>query len=168
MEIRLATLEDMEELKKMYTSIIQNMEDRNISIWDEVYPCVCFNDDIKEQQLYLLHHKNEIRSAFALCTSHAGADKVQWKKSSANSLYLDRFAVHVTYSHKGLGSFVIEKAKEIAKAKGYDAIRLFVVDYNIPAIQFYEKNGFIKADGIYDEVIDEDLIFHEYGYEITL
>ncbi len=30
------------------------------------------------------------------------------------------------------------------------------------------KNGFIKAEGVYDEVIDEDFILHEFGFEAEI
>lgn len=63
---------------------------------------------------------------------------------------------------------MVEKAKEIAKSKGFDYLRLFVVDINIPAIRLYVKNGFIKAEGIYDEVFDDGFVLHEYGYEIEV
>ena len=32
-------------------------------------------------------------------------------------------------------------------------------------INLYVKNGFKKADGVYDEVIDDDLVLHEFGFE---
>lgn len=63
---------------------------------------------------------------------------------------------------------MIEKAKKIAKEKGYNALRLFVVDVKIPAIRLYEKNGFQKADGLYNEVFDDGFVLHEYGYESIL
>lgn len=168
MECRLANLEDLEKLKEMYTGIVKNMEDNNIFIWDEIYPCEFLKQDIVEKRFYILIQEDEILSSFALCASHAGADQVQWRNPFAVSLYLDRFAVHVKYSHKGFGCFMIEKAKEIAKEKGYEALRLFVVDVNIPAIRLYKKNGFQKADGLYDEVFDDGFVLHEYGYEIKL
>ena len=39
------------------------------------------------------------------------------------------------------------------------------MDINEPAINLYVKNGFKKAEGVYDEVIDDDLVLHEYGFE---
>lgn len=48
---------------------------------------------------------------------------------------------------------------------GAEYLRLFVVDINEPAINLYVKNGFKKAEGVYDEVIDDDLVLHEYGFE---
>ena len=61
-----------------------------------------------------------------------------------------------------------KKAKETAKKLGAEYLRLFVVDINEPAIQLYIKNGFIKRNGVYDEVIEDDLVLHEYGYEAAL
>ena len=54
---------------------------------------------------------------------------------------------------------------ELAKEKGVEYLRLFVVDINKPAINLYIKNGFKKAEGIYDEIIDDNLTLHEYGFE---
>lgn len=37
---------------------------------------------------------------------------------------------------------------------------------NNPAIQLYVRNGFVKADGICEEVFDDGFVLREYGYEI--
>lgn len=50
--------------------------------------------------------------------------------------------------------------------KGAEYLRLFVVDINQPAIKLYMKNGFKRANGIYDEQIDEEIVLHEFGFEI--
>ena len=68
----------------------------------------------------------------------------------------------------GIGSYMLEKAKETAKSLGAEYLRLFAVDINEPAIQLYIKNGFTRVNGVYDEVIDDDLILHEYGFEAAL
>ena len=41
-------------------------------------------------------------------------------------------------------------------------------DINEPAIRLYEKNTFLKAKGIYDEVFDDGFVLHEFGYEIKV
>lgn len=68
----------------------------------------------------------------------------------------------------GIGSLALEKARETAKKLGAAYLRLFVVDINKPAIQLYIKNGFVKADGIYEEEFDDGFVLHEYGYETKL
>lgn len=44
----------------------------------------------------------------------------------------------------------------------------FEVDINKPAIRLYQKNGFTKVDGVYDEVFDDGYVLREIGYEIKL
>ena len=39
MEVRLAIIEDLPQIKGMYKEIIKNMNSNNIYIWDEIYPC---------------------------------------------------------------------------------------------------------------------------------
>ncbi|MGB4609141.1 MAG: GNAT family N-acetyltransferase [Saccharofermentanales bacterium] len=95
-------------------------------------------------------------------------ESIEWENINSKSLYLDRFAVNVNYSKKGIGSLMISKAKQIAKESGAEYLRLFVVDINKPAIQFYEKNGFRKAIGIYTEVFDVGFKLRQFGYEIKL
>ena len=57
--------------------------------------------------------------------------------------------------------FFVEEKKLLS-----EYLRLFVVDENYPAINLYKKTGFEKVDGIYDEVINNDFVLHEFGFEI--
>lgn len=168
MEFRLATVEDLPQLISVFTEIVKNMNDNGIDIWDEVYPCEFFAEDIKNSALYLLTDKNTIVSAFALCADNLGENAVKWQDNSAKALYLDRFGVNVNYAKRGIGSLMLDKAKKTAKKLGADYLRLFVVDINTPAINLYIKNGFKRAIGVFDEVIDEELTLHEYGFEAAL
>lgn len=166
MNLRLANINDLPQLKDVFEKIIHNMNKNNIQIWDEIYPCEFFSDDIENNRLYVLVEDNEIVSAFALCDSNEGEDFVKWESKYDKALYIDRFGVNVNYARKGIGSIALKGAIELARDKGAKYLRLFVVDINKPAINLYIKNGFKKADGIYDEIIDDNLILHEFGYEI--
>lgn len=168
MEIRLATMNDLPQLKVMYKKIVEHMYQNNIRIWDEVYPYDCFYDDIEKRRLYVLEDSGAICSAFALCDSNAGTDAIAWQGNSGKSCYIDRFGVNVDDIKKGIGSFALKQAIALAREKGADFLRLFVVDINKPAINLYVKNGFRQAEGIYDEVIDNDIILREYGFEIEI
>lgn len=165
MNFRLATMDDLPQLKAVYKKIIEHMDYNNIKIWDDVYPCEFFHDDIKNECLYILECNNVILSAFALCTSNAGADYVEWENNDSDILYIDRFGVNTDYLREGIGSIMLHNAITLAEEKGANTLRLFVVDINQPAIKLYIKNGFKKAKGVYDEIIDEDLTLHEYGFE---
>lgn len=168
MDIRLAVMSDLPIIKDMYKKIIESMNKNNICIWDDVYPCEYFKEDIINKQLYVLIDNNEIISAFVLTSSNNGADSIIWDNKNAEAIYIDRLGVNTDYLGKGIGTLTIQKAISISKQKNKKYLRLFVVDNNKPAICLYEKAGFTRAKGIYHEVIDDELTLHEYGYEIKL
>lgn len=169
MNLRLANINDLSKLKAVYGNIIDNMIRNNMPIWDEIYPCEFFRNDIENNRLYLLTEENDdIVAAFALCESNAGESYVKWENVHDKALYLDRFGVNVDYSKRGIGSMMLKHAITLTKQKHAKYLRLFVVDINKPAINLYLKNGFRQVDGIYEERIDDDLILHEYGFEIEV
>ena len=168
MEFRLAVMQDLSQIKSVYKNIIEKMNREQIQIWDDIYPCEFFEEDIRNNRLYLLLDNGVIVSAFVMCDTNSGEKSIEWHDNQCRALYLDRLGVNVNYSRKGIGSLMLERAKETAKNLGAESLRLFVVDINEPAIRLYIRNGFIKRNGVYDEVIDDDLILHEYGFEAML
>lgn len=168
MDFRQAVMQDLPQLKDMYKRIIKDMNEQNIQIWDDIYPCEFFEDDIKNNQLYILLNNGEIVSAFVLSDTNSGETAVEWNNNHAKAVYIDRLGVNVKYSKKGIGSQMLDKAKEIAKTLNAEYLRLFVVDINIPAIQLYTKKEFIKVNGVYNEIFDDGFVLDEHGYEIKL
>ena len=89
---RAAAMQDLPQIKTVYRKIVHHMNAQRIEIWDERYPCDFLEEDIRNGRLYLLLHRLDIVSAFALCGENAGAAHIDWEHSGA-ALYLDRFAV---------------------------------------------------------------------------
>lgn len=166
MRLEVAKLEHLQSIKEMYREIVADMKLKKLEIWDEVYPCEFLEEDIKKEQLYILLEHEIIVGAFALCATNQGSDSVEWETKTKSALYLDRLGVRVRCQGKGIGRKLLVQAKEIARKQGAEYLRLFVVEENIPALRLYQKNGFTKAKGIYQEVVDESLTLYEYGYEI--
>lgn len=166
MKLRLATMDDLPQLKSVYRRIIEDMNRKQVPIWDEIYPCEVFQEDIESNRLFLLDGDPDIIAAFALCDSCPGESHVKWADAQGSAFYLDRFGVNVKYAGKGFGSRMLKHAAALAKDRGAGYLRLFVVDINQPAINLYIKNGFKKAEGIYEEKIDDSLVLFEYGFEI--
>lgn len=164
----MANNNDLTFLKSMYQKIVENMEQNHIFIWDEVYPSEFLKEDIDRKQLYILEDEGTMKAAFALCDSNEGDRCVKWPLRNAKACYIDRFGVNVDHLRQGIGSKALLEAAALSHRKGVESLRLFVVESNLPAIKLYEKNGFIRAQGIYEEKIDEDLSFREYGYEINV
>lgn len=168
MEFRLAVPDDLPNIKEVYQAIVKRMIENKIKIWDDVYPCDFFEEDINKNRLYILLDKEIIAAAFVLTNEHSGYKNVEWQDNTATAVYLDRLGVNVLYGRKGIASMMIAKAIEVGRKSGAQYLRLFVIDENKPAINLYEKNKLIKAKGIYTEIIDDELSFNEYGYEIRL
>lgn len=168
MDFRLAVMQDLPQIQAMYSDIVRPMAENGIDIWDEIYPCAFFEEDIRRGRLYGLWSEGELMSAFALCERNSGEASIRWKHDGGMALYLDRFGVNARYLRRGIGSLMLERAKQAAKEAGAAYLRLFVVDINEPAIRLYARNGFVKADGIYDEAVDGGLVLREYGFETAL
>lgn len=165
MNLRLATENDLPQLKAVYNKITDNLNKNNICIWNESYPNDVFIEDIESEYLYILEDGGIIVSAFALVETDAGEDDMTWEKQNAKVLYLNRLGVNVDYLRQGIGEMMLKQSICIAGEKGAEYVRLFVVDFNTPAIELYEKCGFKKARGLYTKIID-DLVLTEYAYEI--
>jgi ribosomal protein S18 acetylase RimI-like enzyme len=167
MILRLAEKGDLSPLKKMYEKIIENMNQNGIKIWDDIYPCEFFCEDIDNKRLYLLIDEKEIAAAFALCETNSGEAHLKWENAKGKALYIDRFGVNVKYARRGIGTLALKEAMALTKRKNTKYLRLFVVDINKPAINLYLKNGFKQVEGVYEEKID-DFVLYEYGFEIEV
>ena len=168
MNLRLAKKNDLPQLRVVYEKIIHNMNKNNIQIWDEIYPCEFFQEDIENERLYILTEGEDIIAACVLCESNPGEDHLKWQDVKEKALYIDRLGVNVNYLRQGKGELMLKNVVELAKQKNVKYLRLFVVDINKPAINLYLKSGFKQVDGIYEEKIDDDFVLREYGFEIEI
>lgn len=138
--------------------------------YSPVHECRILNAicDIEEKRLYVLEKDKELLAACALCSSNAGAEAVEWSNKKAKAFYIDRLGVRTEALGKGLAGILLNEAAALAKEKGAEYLRLFVVDCNLPAINLYQKNGMKKVPGIYAEKVDEELVLQEFGFEKQL
>ncbi|MCB0670125.1 MAG: GNAT family N-acetyltransferase [Saprospiraceae bacterium] len=70
----------------------------------------------------------------------------QTEIKSANGLEIERIYVHPEFQGNGLGSKMLDFAKEIGNKLKKDFIWLGVWDQNQGAIRFYQRNGFYQFD----------------------
>lgn len=167
MVLRLAQKSDLSKIKDVFEKIITNMNQNNIRIWDDIYPCAFFEDDIDKNELYVLTNDSDILAVFALSKTNTGFSAVKWKNMNGSALYLDRFGVNPVYQKQGIARTVLKEITKIVVQKNIDYLRLFVVDINIPAISLYLKNGFTQAEGIYEEDVGHTVL-KEFGFELDV
>ncbi len=168
MTFRLAAPEDLPKLQPLIKEVVKKMEEDKIFIWDDVYPLVMMEPDIKKQRLHVLENKKDgVIAMFSLCEENGEKSQLVWADESATSLYMYRLAIHPKYTGQGLATELINKAINISKSKAADYLRLLVVEGNTPAFKLYEKLNFQAAKGFYEDKID-DRILIEYGFEIKI
>ena len=168
MQIVLAKQSELDEIKKMYTKIIENMYDNNIKIWNEYYPNEVLESDIMNGSLYLLKDGEIIIGAFAIYEHINVEQDVEWENKEAKAYILNRVGVNVEYLKQGYGKAIIDHACKIAKNKGANYLRLLVCDVNVPAINLYTKCKFKRLLGVHEEKINENFSIYEYGFEKLL
>lgn len=168
MKLQLATQSDIPQIKEVYKGIVDKMFADGIEMWNDDYPESALTLDVNEGELYLLKEGCELLGAFALNPIALGEKHVKWQKDNAKVTYLKRMAVNATVQSKGIARLLIQYAKDEARSKGYEYLRLFVVDYNEPAINLYRSENFIQAEGVYEDNLSDELRFIELGLEIKL
>ncbi|WP_416326899.1 GNAT family N-acetyltransferase [[Eubacterium] hominis] len=118
MNVRLANSQDLLPLELMYQSIVKQMEQEGLAIWDDVYPCICFPQDVKKQELYVIREGRTYISAFVLSEAHEGQEDIMWEYPQARAFYIDRFGVNVAVRAKGMGMYTLQEAVKEVKKKG--------------------------------------------------
>ena len=78
-------------------------------------------------------------------------------EAKVGEFYIDSLAVSLPYRNQGVGTALIEKAKEMAKEKGIGVVTLAVEPTN-PAKKLYRKLGFAYQRGI--EIFNEEYELH--------
>ena len=169
MKHRLATKNDLPELKTMFDEIVSNMTKNGIDIWDEFYPYCTFANDIENNCLYVIENDSSIVAAFGLFDKFGGSDDFDWSNKHLPAMYIGRVGVNINYLNQGIGSYVLHIAETIAKDNKASHLRLLVVDYNKPAINLYLKNGYSQVPGEHIETFAEiNTTLHEIGFEKKL
>ncbi len=168
MEFRKLCAGELGTVQEVYRGICKRMRANGVALWDEEYPCEYLEQDVENDRLYALMDEGEILSAFALCAVNEGEEEIAWMEDTEAVRYVNRFGVNAAHAGRGIGQLMLEKAREEARRQGARYLRLFVVDFNVPAIRLYEKDGFLKAEGYYDMVLEDGRVLRQYGYEVRL
>ena len=79
-----------------------------------------------------------------------GYETVSWRVSAedADATILHLLGVLPEYWGRGFGKTLLDYAEHLLKAKGQKALRLDVMEENLPARRLYEQNGFQEIETI--------------------
>lgn len=106
------------------------------------------NQYIFTSEVYLLNNGDQDIAVIAL------------HENSTTEIELKNIAVIETWRNKGIGSILVDKAKELATEKHYTSLLVGTSDTGLQQIRFYEKNGFIKKG------IRKDFFIENYPFPI--
>jgi ribosomal protein S18 acetylase RimI-like enzyme len=81
-------------------------------------------------------------------------------ENSTTEIELKNIAVTESWRNKGIGSILIDKAKELATEKHYTSLLVGTSDTGLQQIRFYKKNGFIRKG------IRKDFFIENYPFPI--
>ncbi|MGN0632637.1 MAG: GNAT family N-acetyltransferase [Oscillospiraceae bacterium] len=70
--------------------------------------------------------------------------KVCW---NSDEIHIDELLVDPKKQRSGIGGRLVDAVKDYAKSSGLAGIVLYTAE-QAPAKKFYEKNGFLKSDGV--------------------
>lgn len=154
LQIAIATIEEMDSIRGFYYRLIDDMESSRYKPgWKkDIYPS---DSDligyIAQKELFVGRIDNEIIACMAFNHKH-NPDYInaRWKRSLLDSEFatIHMLGVSKSFSEKGIGKQMVYKAIDIAKESNLKAIRLDVLDGNLPAENLYKGIGFVYCDSI--------------------
>jgi len=103
-----------------------------------------FNEIIKAAHSFGVYEDNRL-IGMVIC------DERTWN----NSLHIESILVSEKYRQKGIGKLLIEKVIAHAQHKDFRLIELETQNTNVPAIKFYQKQGF-KITGLNMKLYNEE------------
>ena len=146
--IRKATIEDINEIAQLYDTAIdyEDSHEKYTSWQKGIYPTAeTAASGVKNDSLYVLEGGGKLLASVILDTRQPPEYKnISWGVDAklGEALVIHTLCVHPECSGAGVGSAIVEFAKEIAKKNNCIAIRLNTTSRNTLAIRLYEKNGF--------------------------
>ena len=167
--LRVASESDFAAVRTFYDCLIDDLLQQPYHpLWDKKgHPADSYlQAALKAGELWVVEYEAGIVAA--LVVNHAANDgylAVPWRVQTPRekAAVIHAFGVSTRHQGKGLGAAVMQRVIEFCRAAGDKAIRLDLIDFNLPVQRAYLKMGFVKCAEIklhYEEVGWQ--LFHMY------
>lgn len=142
MNCRKGTMSDLDAIEILVKEVIQDMENRGIHQWDDIYPTKDdFETDIQKDTLYVAEENGDLAGVYVINQDADDAYfELEWSSPAETACLLHRLCVSPKYQNKGVGSSIMAKVEELAKDMGYLSVRLDVFTENPGALHLYQKS----------------------------
>lgn len=170
--IRAAHADEFEKVRGFYHELIDMMEGSEFHPrWEKfVYPSDDFiRSSIERGELYVGLLIGEIVGAMSVNGEGTeGYEGAPWGVNAARGEFSVIHALGVLPSHHGRGFArgLVATAKDVARGLGHKALRLDVLDGNLPAVKLYESEGFRFVSRVklfYEDTGLTDFLLYEYA-----
>ena len=151
MQIRVASLKEIENIMGLIKNCIKDMESQSIYQWNDYYPSVdIFENDIKNNSLYILEDQGQCLGLISINEDQSPEYKeLTWLKESGKILVIHRLAVNPEWQKQGIGRQLMDFAENYASEKGYTSIRLDAYSGNQRALNLYERRGYKRVGQLF-------------------
>ena len=170
--IRAARADEFEKVRGFYHRLIDIMEGSEFHPrWEKgVYPSDAFmRSSIERGELYLGLLGGDTAAAMVINGEGAdGYDGAPWSVSAARGEFsvIHTLGVMPSYHGRGFARELVRAAKDIARGLGHKALRLDVLNGNLPAVRLYESEGFrfvSRVELFYEDTGLTDFLLYEYA-----
>ena len=140
-ELRVAKINDLDEVSALFYAAIEEMNSNNIPQWDEVYPDrKTLEKDIEREEMYLLAVERRIAAVFVLNKEYDELYKTgKWKYPDASFKILHRLCVHPGFQNRGLAKKAMNSIFDMLKSEGIESLRFDGFTLNPYAIKLYHS-----------------------------
>lgn len=150
-EFRLADIEELPYIVRLFKDAAADMDSRGIHQWDDIYPAEDhLRSDIENRQMYILVSGGSIVSAAVINEEQdEGYETAGWKFKEEKTAVLHRLCVSPACQKRGFGKETALLIEEKMKSMGYTAVRLDAFSQNPSALRLYEGLGYTRAGEVY-------------------
>ncbi len=172
--IRQAQRSDFSAVRDFYFQLTDDMQAAPYHpMWEKgVYPDdVYLQESIAAGELWVADVAGQIAASMVVNNRcNDGYLSVEWQVPAqpGDFMVLHTLGVGTAYQRRGIGAAMIRHCIALSAKAGYKAVRLDLIDFNLPAEPAYTKLGFYKCGSIrlYYESVGWQL-FHMYEYAIS-
>ena len=145
--LRIATIEDLDYVEKIFKNAIEVMDSNGINQWDDIYPNKeILKEDILKGEMFLGVVDNKITCAFVLNSDYDEEyNNGNWKYRNESFSIVHRLCVNPGFQNQGIGTQCMMLIEKMLRKDGIESIRLDAFSLNPFALRLYEKICYVRV-----------------------
>ena len=161
-----ATQLHLPQILDLNSKIIEYMNLRGFSHWNECYPSeAIFRRDIMRDSQFIYKINDKIVGIVSFDTQHHEYfDTIDWNPENKSAYFVHRLAVDPKFQGRGIANKLMEFSENNARKDRIDSIRLGAFKGYNEVVGFYKNRGYEVRGEILFDVSDTTF----YGMEKTL